>query len=115
MPFSRRFARLLFSTGALAFMLAAHAETATIPESVRHAADTYVPANGPPARRLIRTIRVRWARCDQRTTRHCRSAVALDIWLPVARNAGRSVECSARQVAHIDSNPRIPADRSLEE
>jgi Zn-dependent M28 family amino/carboxypeptidase len=42
MPFSERFARLAFSTGALALVLAAHAETAAIPESVRHVADTYI-------------------------------------------------------------------------
>jgi len=42
MPFNRKFAKLVFPTASLALMLAAHAETAGIPENVRHAADAYI-------------------------------------------------------------------------
>ena len=38
----QKFARLIFSTGALALVLTAHAEIAAIPENVQHAADTYI-------------------------------------------------------------------------
>lgn len=54
MPFSRKLARLAFPTASVALILAAHAQTAAIPENVRHAADTYItrPALEAPIRFL---------------------------------------------------------------